>query len=432
AVGDPRHHVDRVGESGHVHRVGLAARPLVHRVEVVRVIWSGAELIGRQPLDPAPRRMVGQVVLLAGGDELRELGRIRKQHDLGAVAEEALPLLSVLVLPRRRVQGEPDPPVHGEGDRDDRRVERTGHTRNLTCCRWPRPHRAGQTPTGCQTVLVSTNAASRAVLGSGCQSSSAGAKTRLTLSAAARCSAGRSAGSTPVRSIAFTSRWLASHGASSAGKPVSRLTTPPGRSDVARTSVSDTAGSGRSREATMTVVLPVVMIGAITDTRPRRLDSCGARAPTTPVGSGSEKLKYGPATELALPVTWAYLSATPRTTPIGRSPAPPSRQRPRHCHLRRPAPPRRTALAGHPAVPRCGRAPGPGCRPSRRPSLGTLCGRRLLRPVRPCARPAPRGRATRRPGWPPGRTVPTPTAGRPRRCTACTSCARGAGRQRSG
>src|SRR6185436_9294485 len=262
AVGDPRHHVDRVGESGQVHRVRLAARPLVHRVEVVRVIWSGAELIGRQPLNPAPRRMVGEVVLLARGDELRELGRIRKQHDLGAVAEEALPLLSVLVLPRRRVQGEPDPPVHGEGDRNDRRVERTGHTRNLTCCRWPRPHRAGQTPTGCQTVLVSTNAASRAVPGSGCQSSSAGAKTRLTLSAAARCSAGRSAGSTPVRSIAFTSRWLASHGASSAGKPVSRLTTPPGRSDVAKT-------------------------------------------------SGSEKLKYGPATGLALPVTWAYLSAQP-------------------------------------------------------------------------------------------------------------------------
>ena len=93
--------------------------------------------------------------------------------------------------------------------------------------------------------------------------------------------------------------------------PVSRLTTPPGRSDVASTSVSDTAGSGRSCEATTTAVLPVVTTGASTDTSPSRLDSCGARAPTTPVGSGSEKLKYGPATGLALPTTCAYLSAQP-------------------------------------------------------------------------------------------------------------------------
>ena len=32
---------------------------------------------------------------------------------------------------------------------------------------------------------------------------------------------------------------------------------------------------------------------------------------TTPVGSGSEKLKYGPATGLAEPATWANLSAQP-------------------------------------------------------------------------------------------------------------------------
>ena len=32
---------------------------------------------------------------------------------------------------------------------------------------------------------------------------------------------------------------------------------------------------------------------------------------TTPVGSGTEMLKYGPATGFALPATWANLSAHP-------------------------------------------------------------------------------------------------------------------------
>ena len=52
---------------------------------------------------------------------------------------------------------------------------------------------------------------------------------------------------TPVRSIAFTSMCPASTGASSAVRPVSTLTTPPGRSEVASTSASVIAGSGRSR-----------------------------------------------------------------------------------------------------------------------------------------------------------------------------------------
>jgi hypothetical protein len=52
------------------------------------------------------------------------------------------------------------------------------------------------------------------------------------------------------------------------------------------------AGSGRSSlEETTTTVLPVTMAGAITLTRPSRLDSCGARTATTPVGSGAEMLK---------------------------------------------------------------------------------------------------------------------------------------------
>ena len=52
-------------------------------------------------------------------------------------------------------------------------------------------------------------------------------------------------------------RCEASGGASSSTKPVSRLTTPPGRSDVASTSPSVTDGSGRLSLATTTAVLPL-------------------------------------------------------------------------------------------------------------------------------------------------------------------------------
>ena len=93
--------------------------------------------------------------------------------------------------------------------------------------------------------------------------------------------------------------------------PVSTLTTPPGTSEVASTSASITDGSGRSSLATTTAVLPVAMTGASTLTRPSRLDSGGAIMATTPVGSGTLKLKYGPATGLAAPATWATLSVQP-------------------------------------------------------------------------------------------------------------------------
>src|SRR6476619_1017210 len=89
------------------------------------------------------------------------------------------------------------------------------------------------------------------------------------------------------------------------------LTTPPGTSDVARTSEKVTAGSGRSYDDTTTTVLPVTIAGATTLTRPSRLDVWGASTATTPVGSGVEMLKNGPATGLALPTTWVILSAQP-------------------------------------------------------------------------------------------------------------------------
>ena len=115
----------------------------------------------------------------------------------------------------------------------------------------------------------------------------------------------------PVRSIPFTSMCEASVGAVLASLPVRMLTTPPGTSEVASTSENVTAGSGRSYELSTTAVLPVTTTGATTETRPSRLDCCGATTATTPVGSGVERLKNGPATGLALPVTWVILSAQP-------------------------------------------------------------------------------------------------------------------------
>ena len=103
----------------------------------------------------------------------------------------------------------------------------------------------------------------------------------------------------------------ASHGASSSALPVSMLTTPPGRSDVASTSVSVIAGMGPRSAATTTHVLPLTIAGATTETRPSSVDCWGASTATTPVGSGTEKSKYGPATGFDEPCTCASLSLHP-------------------------------------------------------------------------------------------------------------------------
>src|SRR4029079_14966933 len=148
---------------------------------------------------------------------------------------------------------------------------------------------------------------------SGSASSVAGRTTRLTESAAIASSSphGTPAPTAPARSIALTSRWPARCGAISATRPVRMLTTPLGASDVARTSDSSIAGSGAASLATTTAVFPVTSTGASTLTSPSSDDRCGARTATTPVGSGAERLKYGPATGLALPATCAPLSVHP-------------------------------------------------------------------------------------------------------------------------
>ena len=62
---------------------------------------------------------------------------------------------------------------------------------------------------------------------------------------------------------------------------------------------------------TTTAVFPPASTGPSTLTRPSRELRCGARTATTPVGSGVEKPKYGPATGLLLPSTAASLSVQP-------------------------------------------------------------------------------------------------------------------------
>src|SRR5437868_1279378 len=86
------------------------------------------------------------------------------------------------------------------------------------------------------------------------------------------------------------------------------LTTPPGRSEVASTSARVIAIRGEAQ--TTTQVLPVTMTGAITEMSPSR-GSAGAMMATTPVGSGDDRLKYGPATGLAVPRTAEILSDQP-------------------------------------------------------------------------------------------------------------------------
>src|SRR5699024_10422103 len=176
---------------------------------------------------------------------------------------------------------------------------------------------AGHIPLGCQTVLVSVKAriASRDWVFSQSPSlSPAGRRTRLRFSAASASSSPQvmpSAPAAPASSIAFTSRCFAKCGATSAVFPVSTFTTPPGTSEVESTSESVIAGSGRSCEDSRTTAFPDTITGASTDTSPSSEEPCGASTATTPVGSGTEMLKYGPATGLAFPATWATLSDQP-------------------------------------------------------------------------------------------------------------------------
>ena len=58
-------------------------------------------------------------------------------------------------------------------------------------------------------------------------------------------------------------------------------------------------------------MFPPTITGAKRPTSPSSAGSSGATIPTTPVGSGIVKLKYGAATGFEVPRTCAYLSAQP-------------------------------------------------------------------------------------------------------------------------
>src|SRR5947209_9379079 len=161
-------------------------------------------------------------------------------------------------------------------------------------------------PIGCQTVLSSRKLA----ISQGLCTSTPPWTTRFTFSAAS-CSSSAAAPFAAPRSSAFTSMWAARTGATSERQPVSRLTTPPGRSLVATASASSIAASGRCSDATATTALPPTSGGSRRVTRPSSGGSSGASTATTPVGSGTVKLKYGPATGFAPPRTCGSLSAQP-------------------------------------------------------------------------------------------------------------------------
>src|ERR1043166_184119 len=91
--------------------------------------------------------------------------------------------------------------------------------------------------------------------------------------------------------MAFTSMWEANWENNSEDLPVRIFTTPPGTSDELITSAKLTAHKGLLSEARTIDVFPPAITGAITETSPIKEFSCGAIAATTPVGSGTEKLK---------------------------------------------------------------------------------------------------------------------------------------------
>src|SRR4030095_1953781 len=105
--------------------------------------------------------------------------------------------------------------------------------------------------------------------------------------------------------------WDANCENNSEGLPVKILTTPPGTSDELTTSAKLTAHNGFLSEARMTQVFPPAIIGAIVEINPIKEFSWGAIAATTPVGSGTEKLKCEEATGFTVPNICWYLSHQP-------------------------------------------------------------------------------------------------------------------------
>ena len=158
---------------------------------------------------------------------------------------------------------------------------------------------AYQEPIGCQTVFISRNSpinsgdcAPRSSSQSNASSRRGGRTRRFTFSTAGSSTAARMRrGDAPgVQRVDVHVRRQPAAPAR-ARRPVIRLITPPGTSDVASTSASVTAGSGRVSEPAPRGVAATTTPGASRATRPSSDDASGATMPTTPVGSGIVKLK---------------------------------------------------------------------------------------------------------------------------------------------
>ena len=214
--------------------------------------------------------------------------------------------------------------------------------------------------------------------------------------------------------------------------PVRMLTTPPGTSEVARTSVSVTAGSGRVSEASTTTVFPATSGGARRDTSPSSDDVSGATMPDDPVGSGIVKLKYGAAT--------GFDGAEHLGDLVGPAGVPDPAVDGPVDDLRRPR--RRGAPSAAatsldelvaPALHELGDAVQDLAavhRGAAGPRLERGRGPPGPHPGRPCARPGRRWRAAirRRPSR--RTSARSRSAGTRRRCTACRSCGRRSARPR--
>ena len=100
----------------------------------------------------------------------------------------------------------------------------------------------------------------------------------------------------------------ASAGASSARRPDSRFTTPPGTSDTPSTSARSSPASGAGlRQHAPPPCCRRPAPGASSATRPSSSGCVGRHEPTTPVGSGREKDRNGAATGLIPPSTGCEL-----------------------------------------------------------------------------------------------------------------------------
>src|ERR1044071_6262989 len=93
--------------------------------------------------------------------------------------------------------------------------------------------------------------------------------------------------------------------------PLKTLTTPAGRSLVARISEKARAGSGYLSDAITTAAFPLKITAEVSATSGNSAGSSGASTTATPDGSGVVKLKCDDATGLTLPKTCEYLSAQP-------------------------------------------------------------------------------------------------------------------------